>query len=101
MRKRETETKGERNRHRGRERERERHQDKTGTQKDILQPYLNTTLLPLLKPVPLVPEKTKNKTYLICAPFGNFTSRDSGHSWKKFALLLPAQGQTRNWGLKG
>lgn len=43
----------------------------------------------------------ENKIYLICAPFGNFTGRDAGYSWEKFALLLPAQGQTWNRGLKG
>lgn len=43
----------------------------------------------------------ENKIYLICAPFGNFTGRDASYSWEKFALLLPTQGQTWNWGLKG
>ncbi|EAW48072.1 hCG2044955 [Homo sapiens] len=56
-----------------------------------------------LKPVILylVSGSKENKIYLVCAPFGNFTGRDSCDSWKKFALLLPAQGQTWNWGLKG
>lgn len=58
---------------------------------------------PALKNTPLelpLADKEK-KIHLIRAPLGHFTGRDSGYGGKKFALLLPAQGQTWDRGLEG